>query len=452
MSLKSVTIDDKPAYLLSSEQVQIFPCVNRDRKVDKYSRLSSEYNLTNIASYAIKSSYYIKKDNNDIPVDMVIGGYRIKLVNLTSLTDEEKDHLSSCQYFWVKPVTPTENGDVREQMLSRVVEPATNASSAPDASLDVSDYFYGLGMSANEPEGINANYILDKTVGEFSFDAKEIYYKKVLIEDKAGDYPATFLHNYIELSGKAGNGTKQIKIGTNGFYPKSVDNKIIIGSETYENICHLYGTASKAEQAEKLGTKNIGDDSTPIYLASGVPMKCTAMLAPVSDPPTEPFSFTQIKFLKQGKDEEGEDILYKLGGTDYTAGTNIIISDDNEINLETNLSGLGNIAATGNITTTTGRIQAASFLATSDARKKENIEDYKCEKSILDLPIKKFDFIDGPKNQIGCIAQDLQEICPEIVKEDDDGYLSIQESKLVYLLLQEVKELKKELKELKESR
>lgn len=61
MSLKSVTIDDKPAYLLSSEQVQIFPCVNRDRKVDKYSRLSSEYNLTNIASYAINPATILKR-------------------------------------------------------------------------------------------------------------------------------------------------------------------------------------------------------------------------------------------------------------------------------------------------------------------------------------------------------------------------------------------------------
>ena len=49
----------------------------------------------------------------------------------------------------------------------------------------------------------------------------------------------------------------------------------------------------------------------------------------------------------------------------------------------------------------------------------------------------------------GCIAQDLQKICPEIVHEDADGYLSIEETKLVYLLLQEVKELKKEIKALK---
>ena len=97
----------------------------------------------------------------------------------------------------------------------------------------------------------------------------------------------------------------------------------------------------------------------------------------------------------------------------------------------------------------TGTAEATTFNAKSDRRLKENIIDYKPEKSILDLPIKKFDFIDGPKNQIGCIAQDLKEICPEIVNENEKGYLSIQENKLVYLLLDEVKKLRNEVEKLK---
>ena len=84
-------------------------------------------------------------------------------------------------------------------------------------------------------------------------------------------------------------------------------------------------------------------------------------------------------------------------------------------------------------------VKAPSFYATSDARLKENFQLFTPKKSILDLPIYKFDFIDGLKNQIGCKAQDLQEICPEIVGEENDGYLSIQESKIVYLLIDEIK-------------
>ena len=110
-----------------------------------------------------------------------------------------------------------------------------------------------------------------------------------------------------------------------------------------------------------------------------------------------------------------------------------------------------NGAATFNNTLTCAQqIKATSFYATSDKRLKENIVDYTPENSILDLPIKEFDFKSDGSHHIGCIAQDLQKICPELVQEDKDGYLSIEESKLIYLLLNEVKLLKAEVEELKE--
>ena len=96
-----------------------------------------------------------------------------------------------------------------------------------------------------------------------------------------------------------------------------------------------------------------------------------------------------------------------------------------------------------------GEMSAKTFYARSDGRLKENIKPYHCEKSILDLPVVEFNFIGKEEKQIGCIAQDLQEICPEIVKEGTNGYLEINETKLVYLLLDEVKKLKKEIEELK---
>lgn len=103
----------------------------------------------------------------------------------------------------------------------------------------------------------------------------------------------------------------------------------------------------------------------------------------------------------------------------------------------------------GKLTATT--VSAGTFVATSDKRLKENIEPYSCEKSILELPVYTYNFIadDTKTKHIGCIAQELQEICPELVKEDEKGYLSINESKLVYLLLDEVKKLKAEVNQLK---
>lgn len=100
---------------------------------------------------------------------------------------------------------------------------------------------------------------------------------------------------------------------------------------------------------------------------------------------------------------------------------------------------------------TPGTITASSFYATSDERLKENIVDYKYHNSILDLPVKQFNYKSDPaKTTIGCIAQELQSIYPELVETDEDGYLKIAENKLVYLLLEEVKLLKEEIKRLKE--
>lgn len=111
----------------------------------------------------------------------------------------------------------------------------------------------------------------------------------------------------------------------------------------------------------------------------------------------------------------------------------------------------GDTDVTGNLTVS-GTVKANELDTNSDVRLKENIVDFVCEKSILDLPVKKFSYIaDESKTvHIGCLAQDLQQICPELVHTDSNGYLSIEESKLIYLLIDEVKKLKEEVKKLEE--
>ena len=118
---------------------------------------------------------------------------------------------------------------------------------------------------------------------------------------------------------------------------------------------------------------------------------------------------------------------------------------DDTVNMSGNQTGIaGNKSFTGNLSTTSN-ITANAFYATSDRRLKENIIDYKPEKSILDIPVKEYNFIGDDKKHIGFIAQDLQKVFPELVTERTDGYLSIEESKLIYLLIDEVKKLKEKV-------
>ena len=130
-----------------------------------------------------------------------------------------------------------------------------------------------------------------------------------------------------------------------------------------------------------------------------------------------------------------------VGGNTYFGG-DVEINSDKAMTFGSNIK----INESGE-----GRIVACGFGTSSDFRLKQNITSYKAEKSILDLDVKEFEYINDTahKKHIGAIAQDVQEICPEIVYEDTNGYLNIEENKLVYLLLNEVKELKKEIKRLK---
>ena len=120
----------------------------------------------------------------------------------------------------------------------------------------------------------------------------------------------------------------------------------------------------------------------------------------------------------------------------------IYSNDTGYANNTNNASGYTRILAVNSA----GAVTAASYNATSDKRLKTNIRDFTPSASILDLPLYRFDFINGAKNQIGCMAQDLQFICPEIVLEDpNNGYLSINESKIVYLLIDEIRKLKNQV-------
>ena len=56
---------------------------------------------------------------------------------------------------------------------------------------------------------------------------------------------------------------------------------------------------------------------------------------------------------------------------------------------------------------------------------------------------------DTVTRQVGVSAQTVQAILPEVVGEDENGYLGVSYSKLVPLLIESIKELAAEVKELK---
>ena len=131
-------------------------------------------------------------------------------------------------------------------------------------------------------------------------------------------------------------------------------------------------------------------------------------------------------------------------GSEAEIGGKLTVDAQVEIS-KTGISGISKLEVEGPVE---GHyFNATSYNTTSDIRKKCNIEDYKFSESILNLPIKQFEYLGDSTHTkyVGCIAQDLQKICPEFVTEAADGMLTIQESKLIYALLQEVRDLKEKV-------
>lgn len=129
---------------------------------------------------------------------------------------------------------------------------------------------------------------------------------------------------------------------------------------------------------------------------------------------------------------ENNSITINNGNGNINIDSNIIISENKILDVKGDLDIEGDL-------TIEGKINATTFNARSDARLKKNIKEYKNDNSILNLPIYEFDYINGNQHTIGCLAQDLQKICPELVHEDENGILSISEIKLLYLIILEMK-------------
>jgi hypothetical protein len=51
---------------------------------------------------------------------------------------------------------------------------------------------------------------------------------------------------------------------------------------------------------------------------------------------------------------------------------------------------------------------------------------------------------------VGFLAQDVKKVLPEVVSEDDNGYLSINYGNVVALLVEGIKELRKENRVMKD--
>ena len=157
----------------------------------------------------------------------------------------------------------------------------------------------------------------------------------------------------------------------------------------------------------------------------------------------------------------GSAVVNEVFGCGYKYGTGMILSTYKT-------GGYGSFGSSCQdsliIADTTGQakfINDVVAFATSDKRLKENVKPLD---SALDKINKingvEFDWIDGKDkhgnsvhsnegHDIGVIAQEIEEVLPEVVTTRDNGYKAVKYEKIVPLLIQAIKEQQKQIEELK---
>jgi len=99
--------------------------------------------------------------------------------------------------------------------------------------------------------------------------------------------------------------------------------------------------------------------------------------------------------------------------------------------------------------TFTGDVSAPNFNTTSDSQLKDNIKQINSALDKVDsIRGVTFNWKDNGKASMGVIAQEVEEIAPEVVSEVD-GYKAVNYDGLIGLLIESIKELKQEIEDLK---
>jgi len=100
-----------------------------------------------------------------------------------------------------------------------------------------------------------------------------------------------------------------------------------------------------------------------------------------------------------------------------------------------------------------GRVNCKTISIYSDRRLKDNIkiiEPQEAYNIVSQLNGVRYSWKNDPESKkVGLIAQDVERILPEVVKDNYEGYKSVDYSSIVSILCQSIKQLKNELEELK---
>jgi hypothetical protein len=211
------------------------------------------------------------------------------------------------------------------------------------------------------------------------------------------------------------------------------------------------GTAEPTTKMTITGTGNvgIGDSTTAISVVR--------LRVKGSDTTSSNYAFNTV-------DSSGGDLMWtRNDGLTYIKGNVLIASTSDATNarvyIQNGSASYGIVYQNGSTnnfflgTDGSGYLKASAWTYGSDRRMKENINYIQTGlDKVMALKPATFDYIDGVKNNIGWIAQDVQEVIPEAVSVtalDTNGYLNLKSDFIVPYLVKAIQEQQAQIEELK---
>lgn len=102
-----------------------------------------------------------------------------------------------------------------------------------------------------------------------------------------------------------------------------------------------------------------------------------------------------------------------------------------------------------------GQVWSKGYLTISDERFKKDIEDFSSFEGLYNLKAKKYKYKgddndsiktnNSNKHHLGFLAQDVYKYYPDIVQEDENGYMAVEYTQMIPLLIEAVKSHKTQL-------
>jgi hypothetical protein len=222
--------------------------------------------------------------------------------------------------------------------------------------------------------------------------------------------------------------TSDGRVGINTTSPQSGTSLDVVGQSSAANSFGIYTIRNSSNGGISMGASgtSYGWIQANVYGSSTASMSLNPTGGNINIGDTAGFSDTKFYIKAQGTTSSTYAIVTKQsnGSTDL-----FVIRDDGY-----------------------GFLKAAAWAYGSDRRIKENINYIQTGlDKILALKPATFDYIDGVKNNIGWIAQDVQEIIPEAVNtiSETNDQLTLKSDYIVPYLVKAVQEQQSQIEQLK---